>query len=291
MNNQQFHHIPVLLNDVLIQLDPQPGESYLDLTAGYGGHAGEVIKRIGNTGSYILVDRDAMAQGVLKEKFPEATRLQMDFYSAAQQLATDGKTFDNILIDLGVSSPQLDTAERGFSFRFDAPLDMRMDQSKGITAAELIATTRRDDLAEIIVKYGEEKPKLAMRIAEALKKSKPETTIQAAEIIKSVYPGGYHKINPATRTFQALRIAVNDELGQIEKTLELIPKLLNPGGRVAVISFHSLEDRIVKQYFKEQMEAGYESELRVKTKKPIDGSINDKENPRSRSSKLRVAAK
>lgn len=285
-------HIPVLLDDVLDVLAPKKGENYLDLTAGYGGHAREVIAQIGGAKLATLVDRDENAIRELSLFEQAGTRIiQSDFFAAAETLTNENVNFDMILLDIGVSSPQLDRAERGFSFMRDGPLDMRMDQTKGLTAAQIVNRSSEKELAKIIVKYGEESPKQAARIAHAIRLNKPfGSTAQLAQVIKSTFPG-YQKIHPATRTFQALRIAVNDELGQLEGTLKLIPNLLKPGGRVAVISFHSLEDRIVKQFFADQASAGYEAEMVVLTKKPVDGSINDVNNPRARSAKLRAAAK
>lgn len=182
--------------------------------------------------------------------------------------------------------------ERGFSFTNNGRLDMRMDVRQEVSAETLVNTASKDELVRIITTYGEEPIGFARVIAEAIVKHRPlRTTEELANAIKEHYRGKWKKIHPATRTFQALRIAVNDELGQIETTLPLLPKLLKPGGRVGVISFHSLEDRLVKQYFNEQKNAGYEAELEILTKKPLDGSIYDAHNPRSRSSKLRVAVK
>jgi 16S rRNA (cytosine1402-N4)-methyltransferase len=294
MNNNppQQPHIPVLLEQVILFLVPKKGESYLDLTAGYGGHAREVIAKTGRPDKAVLVDRDDNAIKILSTEFSDSQILKSDFVNAARKLASEGKKFDMILADLGVSSPQLDKPERGFSFQYSGPLDMRMDSSQELTAAKLIRTLSEKELAKIITEYGEEKPKQATRIAKALQREPmPTETSQAAEIIAAEYPRGYHKIHPATRTFQALRIAVNDELTQVEEILKLLPKLLNEGGRVGIISFHSLEDRLVKNYFKEQAEAGYEAELQVETKKPRSGSEYDKHNPRARSGKLRVASK
>jgi len=288
----QQPHIPVLLEQVVSFLAPKKGDSYLDLTAGYGGHAREVIARTSEPEKAVLVDRDENAVKVLKVEFTNSRVLQSDFLSAAHSLIEEGRKFDIVLADLGVSSPQLDRPERGFSFQRSGPLDMRMDRQQELTAEELIRTKSERELADIITKYGEEKPALARRIAKSLKQEPiPAETAQAAAVIAAEYPQGYHKIHPATRTFQALRIAVNDELTQVEETLKLLPQLLNEGGRVGIISFHSLEDRLAKNYFKEQVEAGYEADLQILTKKPLGGDEYDKHNPRARSGKLRVASK
>ncbi len=287
------HHVPVLLEATLRELAPKVGESYLDLTAGYAGHASAVLEKTNNFNDSVLVDRDEYAISHLQHMADRGVRLMnTDFASAAQQLVEEGKSFDLILIDLGVSSPQLDQGERGFSFSHNGPLDMRMDRRAEQTAASLIETATQQELTDIIHRYGEEPYKQAVRIAEGIVKERPfKDTASLADCIKQHYRGKRSKIHPATRTFQALRIAINDELGQVERVLPLLPRLLASGGRVGIISFHSLEDRLVKQYFKDQQQSGYEAELTVQTKKPIAGDIEDVHNPRSRSAKLRIAVK
>ncbi|MDO8335300.1 MAG: 16S rRNA (cytosine(1402)-N(4))-methyltransferase RsmH [Candidatus Saccharibacteria bacterium] len=283
-------HIPVMLDDVLQLLEPKVGESYLDLTAGYGGHADAILKITGSSAT--LVDRDENAIAYLQTLgLKDAELIHQDFASAAKQLVDNQQAFDLVLVDLGVSSPQFDQAERGFSFRHDAPLDMRMDPGQKATAAELVNNLNQDELAKIIRLYGEEKPFYARKIAQAIVDNRPlHTTGELADIVKqNIRSKG--RIHPATRTFQALRIATNDELGQIEQMLPLLPDLLNPGGRVAIISFHSLEDRLVKQYIKSQKEMGLEAEIEPITKRPIEGSTTDVHNPRARSAKLRGAVK
>jgi 16S rRNA (cytosine1402-N4)-methyltransferase len=283
----------VLLDDTLRLLNPRKGESYLDLTAGYGGHATKVLERTGGYDSSILVDRDDYAISQLSElQSKGVTLLHTDFLSAAQQLVQEAKQFDMLLVDLGVSSPQLDMSERGFSFKNGGPLDMRMDRRQETSAKTLVNESSAQELTRIIYEYGEEPYKHAEVIAKAIKAARPlETTDQLAALIAEVSRRGRSKIHPATRTFQAIRIAVNDELGQIEKLMPLLPKLLTKNGRVVMISFHSLEDRIVKHYFHDQANAGFEAELRVLTKKPLAGDINDVHNPRARSAKLRAAVK
>lgn len=287
------HHIPVLLDATLEVLEPKAGESYLDLTAGYGGHAGAIIERTGNYKDSVLVDRDDYAIEHLSALAAKGANLMhSDFESAATRLHEDGKTFDLILLDLGVSSPQLDTSDRGFSFKNSGPLDMRMDRRQPLSAHDLIQGSTLEELAKIIHEYGEEPFMHAKFIAELIVANRPfDSTETLAALIAEHHRGRWQKIHPATRTFQSLRIAVNDELGQIERTLPLLPKLLNKGGRVGVISFHSLEDRLVKRFFKEQFEYGLEAEIKPVTKKPIPGATKDVHNPRSRSSKLRVAVK
>jgi 16S rRNA (cytosine1402-N4)-methyltransferase len=287
------HHVPVLLDAVLRALNPQTGESYLDLTAGYGGHAGKILERTGNYQESVLVDRDDYAIEHLSSYAALDTRLMhTNFVAAAEQLILEGRAFDLLLIDLGVSSPQLDQGERGFSFMHSGPLDMRMDRRQSQTAADLINTSTVRQLETIIHEYGEESIGQARHITELIVKNRPFASTEAlADLIKQNHRGKWQKIHPATRTFQALRIAVNDELGQIKKVLPLLPQLLNKGGRVGVISFHSLEDRLVKRYFKDQFADGIEAVLAPVTKKPISGATDDVHNPRSRSAKLRVAVK
>jgi len=289
MNTPQQLHKPVLLEQVKQVLNPKRGESYLDLTAGYGGHAREIISAIGDEKLATLVDRDKNAIRELK-RLGLTNLIHDDFLSASEKLKEQGQTFDMILLDLGVSSPQLDKWERGFSFQNDGPLDMRMDQEQSWTAAELVNRSSEKDLSKIIVDYGEESIRTANKIAHAIRLNRPiNTTVELAKIIQNVLPRN-GKIHPATRTFQAIRIAINDELGQLSWTLKVLPELLNPNGRVAIITFHSLEDRIVKQFLKDRSQSGYEAEFRLITKKPITAS-NDElvHNPRARSAKLRAA--
>lgn len=292
---QQLHslHVPVLLQPVLELLKPKAGETYLDLTTGYGGHATKVIEKIGAATNATLVDQDETAIAHLgTHSFRGARIMHQDFASAAQHLAYTGQVFDMVLIDLGVSSPQFDNPARGFSFQGDADLDMRMDQRAERSAKDLVNTLASRELTRIIQEYGEEKPAQASRIAQAIIANRPiRSTVELARIITNTHRGKWQKTHPATRTFQALRIAVNDELGQVTRTLPLLPQLLQPGGRVAIISFHSLEDRLVKQYFREQSRAGYEATLRLLSKKPISGADHDVHNPRARSAKLRAAVK
>jgi len=290
---QKLLHVPVLLESTLELLDPKKDESYLDLTAGYGGHANRILEITGNYAETTLVDRDDNAIKSLEPLSNRGVRLlHTDFVTAAKQLTEEGRKFDMILVDLGVSSPQLDQSDRGFSFTNSGPLDMRMDRRQVRTAEMLVNTASVDELSHIIAQYGEEPVGFARTIASVIVANRPlSKTNELAELIKKTYRGKWKKIHPATRTFQALRIAVNDELRQIEDLLPLLPDLLKPGGRVGIISFHSLEDRLVKNFFKEQFDAGYEAELYPITKKQIQGSQTDAHNPRARSSKLRIAVK
>lgn len=285
-------HVPVLLEAVCDVLRPRPGESYLDLTVGYGGHARRILSETHNTSGSVLVDRDNFAVQSVQDLVEQGAALyETDFVSAAKRLVSEGRQFDMILADLGVSSPQLDRGERGFSFQADGPLDMRMDQRQERTAADVVNFYSRDRLIDIITRYGEEPRAVARRIADGIIAARPfQTTTELADIVKKSYRQRV-KHHPATRTFQALRIEVNQELRLIEELLPLLPRLLNKGGRAAIISFHSLEDRLVKHFFKEQADAGYESELQIITKKPLDGATHDVYNLRSRSAKLRAVVK
>lgn len=286
-------HRPVLLSEVLEVLQPKPGETYLDLTAGYAGHASRILDVTQNYKDAVLVDRDENAVRVLQEKFANSpvNLVKKDFYSAVLQEIECGKKFDMILMDFGVSSPQLDRAERGFSFAKDGPLDMRMDQEQELDANQIVNHWSEREISGILEEYGEEKPGFARMIARAIVHGRPwQSTAQLGTALAKYGRGG--RVHPATRTFQAIRIAVNDELGLIERTLPLIPKLLNPGGRVAMITFHSLEDRLVKNFLKAESSQGEESELEVITKRPITAENQELFiNPRARSAKLRAAIK
>ena len=286
-------HKPVLLSEVLAALQPKPGESYLDLTAGYAGHASEILDVTQNYKASVLVDRDKNAIEVLEEKFKNKPIriVNADFYSAVRQEIECGNAFDMILMDFGVSSPQLDRGERGFSFSKDGPLDMRMDQKQDLDASMIVNKWRESEIVDILERYGEEKPGFARLIARAIVHGRPwKSTLELSEALRKYGRGG--KVHPATRTFQAIRIAVNDELGQIERMLPLLPRVLKPGGRVAMITFHSLEDRLVKDWMREETGKGMESQIRILTKKPITAENEELFiNPRARSAKLRAAIK
>lgn len=287
MKHHNNPHTPVLLDDVIEQLKPKPGDRYLDLTAGFGGHAQAIFNITKMSENSVLVDRDRQAIDYLNANFKGASIIHSDFEQATNQLLEREDQFELILMDLGVSSLQLDQVERGFSFRSDAALDMRMDQSQSLSAQDVINRTTQSELADIIYNYGEE-PK-SRQLAKLITDNRPITsTQQLADLISKNISRG--KIHPATRTFQAIRIHVNDELGQLERTLENVFKLLSPGGRLAIISFHSLEDRTVKKVFRELTRSGYESQADELTKKPISGN-KDVNNPRARSAKLRAVVK
>lgn len=277
-------------------LAPKPGESYLDLTAGYAGHASRILDVTQDYKDSVLVDRDDYAVSKLKAKYEsEALEIMhMDFYSAVLQLLKCGKTFDLILADFGVSSPQLDMETRGFSFQTDGPLDMRMDRRQELSAADIVNKWNERELIEIFEKYGEMSPGFSRKVARIIiTRRRTKAFSSTKELADAIAGESKHtRIHPATLAFQAIRIAVNDELSQIEKTLPMLPRLLNTGGRVAIITFHSLEDRLVKDFFKEESTKGEESELKVLTKKPIGAEkLELVNNPRSRSAKLRCARK
>ncbi len=289
-------HIPVLLDEVLQYLDPKEGDSYLDLTAGYGGHAAAILAKTGERSPATLVDRDQQAIDVLKAKFARqvaegtVSLRRQDFLSASRELLGEGRKFELILADLGVSSPHLNVGPRGFAINLSGPLDMRMDQSQGLSAETIVNSYSEADLADLLRRYGEE-PR-SKRIAKLIVSSRPITgTNELAAVVARAWPKK-SRVHPATRTFQALRIAVNDELRQLEQSLPLWMQLLVPGGRLAVISFHSLEDRLVKQALQDAAGERYDAELRLLNKRPIQpGPDEIVSNPRARSAKLRSAVK
>ncbi len=290
-------HIPVLLNEVLEYLKPEPNQSFIDGTVGQGGHAEMILERVTpvvrqSAGRLLGIDRDARNLSVAKERlsrFGNAAVLVRDSYANIKQhAAVHGFTqVHGILLDLGFSSAHVDDPERGFSFRTDGPLDMRYDRSSGQTAADLVNTESEDELARIFRQFGEEKK--ARQIAQAIvvqrQRSAFTRTLELAECVERIVPrtGAIH---PATQVFQALRIAVNDELGELSRALPELVELLIPNGRLAVITFHSLEDRMVKTFMKER------SDLHVLTKHVVIPTEREvKQNPRARSAKLRVAEK
>ncbi|HSX46576.1 MAG TPA: 16S rRNA (cytosine(1402)-N(4))-methyltransferase RsmH [Patescibacteria group bacterium] len=290
MKNQ---HIPVLLTEVLKYLDPRPTEAFLDVTAGYGGHSSKILERTLNTQATTLVDRDQSAIDHLRGQsdFKGAEIIHKDFLSASAALLEQGRQYDMILADLGVSSPHLDTAERGFSLKAEGPLDMRMDSRQELTAEAIVNNYDEAKLAKLLRDYGEE-PK-ARAIARGIVEHRPiASTTELAQVIARAWPGPASRKHPATRSFQALRLAVNDELGLLEAALPKWLSLLAPGGRIAIISFHSLEDRLVKNFFTEHAGDRYDAPLRLLTKKPVTASEQELVfNPRARSAKLRAAAK
>ena len=289
-------HSPVMVQEVVSYLSPQKGDTYLDLTAGYGGHAAAVVNSAGELAEVMLVDRDDQAARALAGRFSgqNVQILHSDFLSASQKLVGDQKHYDMILADLGASSLHLDEPGRGFSFKNAGPLDMRMDQRQPVTADYFVNQASQAELSQILASYGEE-PRAA-KIAASIIEARPiSSTEELAGVIAKIVGKRYgrkQKIHPATRSFQALRIAVNQEIYQLEQSLPLWEELLAPGGRLVVISFHSLEDRVVKRYFKDQAGERYDAQLRTLTKKPVVAARNEIVlNPRARSAKLRAVAK
>ena len=286
-------HTAVLVTEVLKYVAPQKGETYLDATAGYGGHANTILLRTLQDKGSVLIDRDKDAVNELKDRFigRDLKIIHDDFLSASKKLQKQKSSFDIILADLGVSSPHLDNASRGFSFTNPGPLDMRMDQQQNLSAYEVVNNYSENELITILRKYGQE-PK-ARKIAHAIVVNRPiESTEALALIVAKAKGGGYKKTHPATKTFQAIRITVNDEIQLLKEALPIWHDLLNPGGRLAIISFHSLEDKMVKNYLTEHAGSRYDATLQLVTKKPVSASQDELVfNPRARSAKLRVAAK
>lgn len=293
-------HQPVLHDQVLEVLAPQEGERFADLTAGYGGHAASLLAAVGPSGHGYLFDRDQRAVEFLRLKFAGTSNLTITRANfAGIVFGADVPPVDMILLDLGVSSPQLDDPRRGFSFSHDGPLDMRADQRQSLTAAQLVNNASAAKLTDILYRYGQEPQ--ARRIAAAIeqaRKTKPiATTAQLVDIVSRAVPRR-GRLHPATKTFQALRIAVNGELDNLQSVLPKLADGLKPGGRLAVISFHSLEDRLVKQHFRELSTAQLDHRGQVSvparfhlvTKSAVKGEDYD-HFPRARSARLRAVAK
>jgi 16S rRNA (cytosine1402-N4)-methyltransferase len=294
-------HLPVLSEEVLTWLDPKPGGRYCDVTVGMGGHARLVLERSSPDGKLVGMDRDpsalAMARALLEPFGDRVTLVHTRFSQVREVLDRLAMVpIDGFLVDLGVSSPQLDRPERGFSFRpeNDGPLDMRMDPTAGETAADLIARVDEEELAQVIRDYGEERhaARVARAIVEAQRIGPVDTTGKLAALVARALPRHERGKNPATRTFQALRIAVNQELDELEKFLALATDCLRPGGRLCVIAFHSLEDRIVKRRLRTLAgrDGGGPARLRILTKHVVVPHNDERvRNPRSRSARLRAA--
>ena len=313
-----FPHIPVLLDEVLTGLQLRPDGTYLDGTVGAGGHSAAIMERLGDEGRLLGLDVDPVALGIAGERLrPYIERgqvrlVQSNFERLDEVAEREGfADVDGVLLDLGVSSMQLDSAERGFSFRAEGPLDMRLDPRNPITAADLVNTLPEEELANLIYKYGEETAsrRISRRIVEARSREQISTTSQLEGIVYGALGGkvagrSRNPIHPATKTFQALRIAVNRELEVLEKGLDAAVRVLKPGGRLAVISFHSLEDRIVKLFVRQEQKGcicppeypvcvcGRKPRLKVVNSKPIEATQEEaRRNPRSRSARLRLAEK
>ena len=309
MSEQVFSHKPVLLDECIEALAIRPEGVYLDGTLGRAGHSREIVRRL-TTGRLICVDRDQAALDAAEERLApwreRVTLVHSNF--CALDAILDGLGLDGVdgmLFDLGVSSPQLDDASRGFSYRTDAPLDMRMDQTDTLTARAVVNEWPQEELRRILWQYGEERyaPAVAGAIVRARDKRPIETTLELVDIIRGAMPAKAlrEKQHPAKRSFQAIRIAVNDELGAVREAMEKAIDCLNPGGRLAVITFHSLEDRIVKAAFNQAAQGctcpkdfpvcvcGKKPKVRLTPRKPILPSDEEiEENPRARSAKLRV---
>jgi 16S rRNA (cytosine1402-N4)-methyltransferase len=305
----EFKHKSVMMAEVLEALQPKPGGIYADGTLGGAGHAAAVLAASSPTGRLLACDRDGVALEAAAQRLAEFAgrfELRRGNYAELSEWIPAGSC-DGVLLDLGVSSPQLDVAERGFSFQNDGPLDMRMDTRQPVTAATLLNTESAEEIARIFWEYGDERD--SRRFARAIvhdRETRPFTTTrQLAELIERLSPRGGRKAHPATRVFQALRIAVNDEIGSLERGLDGALKILKPGGRLAVITFHSLEDRVVKLFGRArardytfagtdvpELRAPRAPEIKLISRKAIMPSEAElAENPRSRSAQLRVMEK
>jgi 16S rRNA (cytosine1402-N4)-methyltransferase len=302
-------HVPVLAAELVALLDPQPGEVAIDCTFGGGGHARLVADRIGPTGTLICVDRDPSAAERYAELEPElgcrSRFVAGDFAGVLERLGSEGERPDLAYMDLGISSLQLDTAERGFSYSYDAPLDMRMDTTQDLSARELVNEWPRERLETTLRELGEERH--ARSIADEIVRRRPlATTCELVEVIRAAVPPAYRfgRGHPAKRTFQAIRIAVNGELDSLDRALPAAWSSLRDGGRIAAISFHSLEDRRVKRFFGDLArgcvcppelpvcQCGHEPEAKLLTRRAVKPTEREAErNPRSRSARLRVAQK
>lgn len=307
-----FSHKSVLLNETIEGLNVRKGKIYLDGTLGGAGHSYEILKKLHGTGLLIGIDQDQEALKAARERLSEFKNVEyfnlnyIDFEKALDELGIE--KIDGVLLDIGVSSYQFDNPERGFSYRFDAPLDMRMDKSLEISAKDIVNTYSEDEITEIIREYGEEKwaSRISKFIVQERKNKKIDTTFELVEIIKNAIPAGARRNgpHPAKRTFQALRIEVNKELDVLNNSIDKFVHRLNPGGRIAIITFHSLEDRIVKNSFKYLEKdcicpptspictCNKKREIKIITRKPITASEEElRENNRSHSAKLRIAEK
>jgi 16S rRNA (cytosine1402-N4)-methyltransferase len=299
-------HVPVLLDEVIAGLQPQRGGYFVDCTVGPGGHAAAILEKISPSGKLLGIDADPEAIKLSQDKlsdYGDAVTLVNDNFINLEAICK-GYHFhpvDGILFDLGVSSLQLDTAERGFSFHLDAPLNMRFDPGQGLTASDIVNSFSEQELAKLIEKYGEERH--SRRIARYIIQNRPiSTTVELASLVERALVSKRARIHPATRTFMALRIAVNNELQNLELALKQTINLLRPGGRLTVISYHSLEDRIVKQFMRYEASSclcppgtiicrcGHKPTLKLISRKVIKPtSLEMESNPRSRSAKLRIA--
>ena len=305
MAEAEYRHAPVMLDEVIEALQVRPDGRYLDGTFGRGGHARQILARLGESGTLLLMDRDpeAIAEATLQFADDERVHIRQSNFSGMGNWQEAEAGLDGVFLDLGVSSPQLDDASRGFSFQADGPLDMRMDPGSGRSAAEWLAAASEAEIAEVLWRYGEER--LSRRIAKVIVERRQEqplqTTAQLAALVAKTIGHRERNKHPATRTFQAIRIHVNDELGALEAGLDAALERLKPGGRLAVISFHSLEDRVVKRFMRGQESQPINRrnlpppEARPAAMRAIGkqfaGETELAANPRSRSAVLRVAEK
>jgi 16S rRNA (cytosine1402-N4)-methyltransferase len=307
-NNEPLHHLPVLYHDIIHALRPKSPGRYVDATVGAGGHASGILEASKPDGRLLGFDLDPQALVLADQRLSlyrgRYQLIQASYMTLLEQLARlSWEVVDGIVIDLGVSSMQLDTPKRGFSFREEGPLDMRFSPDQPLTAADLVNQMPEEELANILWKYGEEPQ--SRRIARAIRQSRPlRTTTELADVILKAVGRPQGRLHPATRAFQAIRIAVNEELQAVETFLPQAIAALTPGGRLAVISFHSLEDRIVKQYFRQESRncicppqqpictCSHRATLKEVNRRPImAGEEETKENPRARSARLRVVEK
>ena len=310
MNTQTPPHIPVMLNEAIQGLAINPDGIYIDATFGRGGHSSAILKQLSDKGKLIAIDQDKAAIESGKSKFNQEPRIEL-LHSPFSQIKSLSKQYgcyarvNGVLFDLGVSSPQLDDPERGFSFQKNGPLDMRMNQERGVTAEKWLSSASEKQIASILTNYGEERyaGRIARAIVSARQQVKLNSTGLLAAIIKKVVPTYEKDKHPATRTFQAIRIYINRELDELNETLERVVEVLAPGGRLVIISFHSLEDRIVKRFIREEVKGDpFPSALPIgqgqlvprlkliaKKVKPSEQEIAA--NPRSRSAIMRIAEK
>lgn len=301
-------HLPVLYHEIIQALMPRSPGKYIDATVGAGGHAWGILENSAPDGLLLALDRDPQALAIASQRLfvykDRVFLVHASYLNLLEEMERLGwQSVDGIVFDLGLSSMQLDTPQRGFSFQSQGPLDMRFDPTQPLDATELVNNLPENDLADLIWRYGEERG--SRRIAAAIVRNRPVTTTQQlAEIVSKAMGGQRSRIHPATRTFQALRIAVNQELQAVENVLPLAVKALSPGGRVAIIAFHSMEDRLVKQYFRRESRdcicppdqpvcvCGHKASLREITRHPIIPTEEETlTNPRARSARLRVAEK
>ena len=310
MTTSQYEHAPVLHAEVLQHMNIKPDGFYVDGTYGRGGHASAILAQLGESGRLVVMDKDPDAISQAKSLLGADSRVTIlhdDFENLSDHLASLDMTqqIDGVLLDLGVSSPQLDDAERGFSFQRNGPLDMRMNPEQGQSASDWLAQAEESEIARVLWEYGEERGsrRIAKRIVEAREEGCIDDTATLAALISACIPQGKNHKHPATRSFQAIRIHINQELEHVHKVLESIFDILNVGGRLLVISFHSLEDRVVKRFFKMHStkpqvprrlpirDSEIESNIRFRLigKAIKSGAIELKENPRARSAVLRVA--